>query len=234
MAVVRTFLKEILFSWKSWWLVNYFKTHLFFTIIIFAAVIHFSCLYLSIWESRTGFIIQDPLLSRLTPKEFSLQIFSIVHSSILITFILLLDNPKAILKALQGYSLALFLRTVSIYFVPLEPPAGMIFLNDPITASFLNSVHVVTKDLFFSGHISAMCVFIYFSKNKIWKTYLMLITPFLAVMILWQHVHYTLDIIAAPFFTYLCCKCIDKLNEIWAYGIDNLESQMVSIKRNNS
>lgn len=216
-------------SWKKWWSIKLFRIQLILTLLTFVIILHYSCLFISIWEARIGVVVHDPVLNMLSPKNFSIPIFFIVHSSIVITFILLLDEPNVLTKAFQAYSLALFLRTVSIYFVPLEAPKGMIFLEDPITASFLNSINVVTKDLFFSGHISAMCVFIYFSTHKIWKKYLLFITPILAILILWQHVHYTLDIIAAPFFTFLCCKLVDIVNKRWNYGIDNLQHQNIDV-----
>lgn len=233
MNVLSLFIEEVKTSWKQWWSVKNFKLHLLSTIILFGTVMYFSCLYLSIWEARNGIIIEDPLLNMLSPRDFSIPIFFIVHSSTIITFILLQKNPPLLLKAFQGYSIALLLRTISIYIVALEPPKGMIFLNDPITSTFLNSVHVVTKDLFFSGHISAMCVYIYFAQNNFWKRYLMFITPILAAMILWQHVHYTLDIIAAPFFTYLSCKLIEKLHEKSEFGIDNLSTRLKEIQESN-
>lgn len=232
MNAVQSFFKGIPKAWKSCWSIKYFKVHFFFSFILFASVIHFSCLYLSIWETRTGISIIDPLLSRLPPREFSVQIFSIVHSSLLITLVLFLATPKKLLKALQAYALLLFFRTLFIYIFPLEAPKGMIFLQDPITAFFLNSVNVVTKDLFFSGHISAMCLFVYFTDNKVWKTYLMFATPLLALLILWQHVHYTIDIVAAPFFAFICCKFVDVVNERWEFGIDNIESERLEISSN--
>ncbi|HPH87080.1 MAG TPA: phosphatase PAP2-related protein [Chitinophagales bacterium] len=232
MNAVKSFFKEISEAWKSCWSVKYFKIHFLFSFILFAAVIHFSCLFLSIWETRIGISIIDPLLSRLTPRDFSVQIFSIVHSSMLITLVLFLATPKKFLKGLQAYAILLFFRTLFIYILPLEAPRGMIFLQDPITAFFLNSVNVVTKDLFFSGHISAMCLFLYFTDNKVWKTYLMIATPMLALLILWQHVHYTIDVVAAPFFAFICCKFIDVVNERWEFGLDNIQSEQLELSRN--
>lgn len=231
MNLVQSFFLEMKTSWTSCWSNRFFRVHFFFSFFIFAFVIHLSCMFLSIWETRKGFILIDPLLSRLTPREFSTQIFALVHSSLLITLVLFLASPKKLLKALQAYALVLFLRTLSIYILPLEAPRGMIFLQDPVTAFFLNSVNVVTKDLFFSGHISAMCLFVYFTENRIWKTYLMIATPVLATMILWQHVHYSIDVMAAPLFTYLGCRFIDKVNETWEFGIDNIESKPLEAQR---
>ena len=120
MNAVQSFFKGIPEVWKSCWSIKYFKVHFLFSFILFAAVIHFSCLYLSIWETRKGISIIDPLLSRLPPRDFSVQIFSIVHSSLLITLVLFLAIPKKLLKALQAYALLLFFRTLFIYIFPLD------------------------------------------------------------------------------------------------------------------
>lgn len=193
------------------------------TITVFIAVIHYCTLYMSIWETRKGTLILDPLLNRIPPHDFSLPIFCIIHSALVLSLLLNLITPKQLLKAFQAYSLLLIIRTLCIYYIPLERPTGMIYLQDPITAFFLNNVNVVTKDLFFSGHISTMCLFMYYSPKKFWRSYLMFVTPLLAGLILWQHVHYTVDIVAAPFFAFATCKFIDVLHERWEYGVEKLE-----------
>lgn len=225
MQVVKSFVAEVKTVWSAHWGHKHFKAHLLFSFLIFSFVLYYSCLFLSMWETRKGYIFIDPLLNRLQPREFSFQIFTIVHSSLLITLVLFLADPRKLMKGLQAYAVLLSLRTLTIYLFPLERPQGMIFLEDPITGFFLNSVHVVTKDLFFSGHVSAMCLFLYFTENKIWKTYLMIATPVLALLIMWQHVHYSIDVMAAPVFAFLSCKWIDKIHERWEYGIDNLQPE---------
>ncbi|MDB5227137.1 MAG: hypothetical protein JWN78_1330 [Bacteroidota bacterium] len=216
------FFRDIKTAWKSIWSSKIFRAHFFLTVVIFAVVAHYCTLYISTWEIRRGTSLLDPLLNMLTPRDFSVYIFCILHSAILLSLFFSLDDPKELLKAFQAYSLLLLLRTSFIYFIPLEAPKGMIYLEDPFVGFFLNSVHVVTKDLFFSGHISSMFLFIYFSHKKFWRTYLKIVTPILAALLLWQHVHYTVDIIAAPFFAFICCKLIDVLNERWEYGMGRI------------
>lgn len=140
-------------------------------------------------------------------------------------------HTQKFLKGLQAYAILLFQNTLYLYFA-IGSASWNDFLQDPITAFFLNSVNVVTKDLFFSGHISAMCLFLYFTDNKVWKTYLMIATPMLALLILWQHVHYTIDVVAAPFFAFICCKFIDVVNERWEFGLDNIQSEQLELSRN--
>ncbi|MFN8238922.1 MAG: phosphatase PAP2-related protein [Chitinophagales bacterium] len=226
--MIRLFFANMITTWKSLWASKHFRMQFLLTFLLFASVIYFSSLYLSILEVRRGTVLLDPFLNRLPPKEYSLPIFCIVHSSLLISLILILLHPKAFLKALQGVSLLLILRTLTVYAVPLEPPIGMIYLQDPITGFFLNNVNVVTKDLFFSGHVSVMCLLIYFSPDRYWRIYLTFVTPVLALLIMWQHVHYSVDVIAAPFFALFCGKVIDKLNERWAFGVDNIELSRVN------
>ncbi len=223
MNSVTQFFSDIKSSWKLLWQSKMFKIHFVLTFVIFAVVTHYCTLYISVWETRKGTLLLDPLLHHITPRDFSIPIFCILHSAILLSAFFNLSTPKELLKGFQTYALLLIMRTAFIYFIPLEPPTGMIYLNDPVVGMFLNKVNIVTKDLFFSGHISSMCLFIYFSKIKFWKTYLKIVTPILAMLILWQHVHYTIDIIAAPFFAYICCRVIDVMNQRWEYGINKIE-----------
>ena len=226
MNSITQFFSDIKSAWRLGWNSKVFKIHFALTFIFFAVVGHYCALNISIWQTRRGTLLLDPLLQHLHPRDFSIPIFCIIHSAILLTAFFNLPTPKELLKAFQAYTILLLLRTIFIYAYPLEPPMGMIYLNDPVIGLIMNNVNIVTKDLFFSGHISTMCLFIYFSQNKIWKTYLKFVTPILALLILWQHVHYTIDIIAAPFFAFLCCKLVDILNERWEYGINNATQQM--------
>lgn len=226
MKTLSHFFSEIKNAWKIHLQSNVFKLYLIFTILFFAITVHFCTTWISILECRNGLCFTDPIVNIFTPKKLSVQIFCIVHSAMFLSIFFNLPTPKDLLKAFQAYSILLILRTFFIYAIPLEPPVGMIYLNDPLTGVFLNNINVVTKDLFFSGHISAMCVFIYFSQNKLWKKWLIFVTPILAVMLLWQHVHYTIDIIAAPFFALLCCKFIDILNQRISFGIVKVQYQV--------
>jgi hypothetical protein len=225
MREVSRFFMNIRISWKTLWTSNVFRMHFILTFVLFVVITHYCTWYMSVWETRKGILLLDPLLNHLPPHDFSLPIFLLIHSALFLSVFFNLDDPKMLLKAFQGYALLLIVRTICIYLIPLETPRGMIYLRDPFIAMMLNHVNVVTKDLFFSGHISSMCLFIYFSHKRSWRTYLKFATPVLAALILWQHVHYTVDIIAAPFFAFACCKLTDILNERWEYGMDRRLSQ---------
>jgi hypothetical protein len=96
----------------------------------------------------------------------------------------------------------------------------MILLRDPfLTLVFGSETEVAVKDLFFSGHIATMCLLVLVSDKGIWKTYLSIATVVLAVLIAWQHVHYSIDILAAPFFAFFCSKGVEQFHERTEFGL---------------
>ena len=83
-----------------------------------------------------------------------------------------------------------------MFLFPLEPPKGIIPLQDPLV-SFMTPNHVVAlRDLFFSGHCATMMILYLVAVSplvKKWMKFILVAVPFL---ILWQRVHYTIDVIA--------------------------------------
>ncbi|HEX3386290.1 MAG TPA: phosphatase PAP2-related protein, partial [Mucilaginibacter sp.] len=62
------------------------------------------------------------------------------------------------------------------------------------------------KDLFFSGHTSTM-VLIYLCLQKRTDKLIALIAAFaVACLLLVQHIHYTIDVLAAPVVVYPCYR----------------------------
>ena len=168
-----------------------------------------------IFEQRKGIQIIDPLLTRLPVVDSSTLIFSLTYSALAIFILTNLNNPMRFIKGMQAYTLLLTMRTITIYLVPLEPPIGMIVLKDTVSNFFMNSGNgtYIVKDLFFSGHISAIMLFFLVAENKTIKIILVSLAVVIASLILLQRVHYTMDIIAAPFFSYLAIKTVAALNK---------------------
>jgi len=86
--------------------------------------------------------------------------------------------------------------------LPLEPPSDLIQLKDPITYLFYGNEYV-TKDLFFSGHTATQFLMFLCLKKKTERMILLVSTFLIAIMVLFQHVHYTVDVLAAPIIAYL-------------------------------
>lgn len=201
-----------------------FKIYFVATVTTFALVIHTCTKYITIWDTRVGVQLFDPLLNLLTPINLSIPIFMLVYSCMLTAVLNELKNPFQFQKALQAYAILLLLRTATIFLFPLEPPANMIVLRDPFIELFLSNggTQIVVKDLFFSGHVSAMVLFTYYISHPTIKKVFIPLTFVLAIMILIQHVHYTIDVVAAPFFAIFSCKIVDRFHAKSEYGFYSL------------
>ena len=103
---------------------------------------------------------------------------------------------------LWSYVIMSISRLVVITAVPLNPPAGLLELKDPISNTFYG-MKVVTKDLFYSGHTSTVFLMFLCVKKRKDKITLLAATLLVGFLLLLQHVHYTIDVLAAPVFTFI-------------------------------
>ena len=108
-------------------------------------------------------------------------------------------RPICLIMALQSYCLMVLIRTAAMFVVPLNGPPDMIPLVDPIVQYF-GSGNVLTKDLFFSGHTATLALLSIASGDRFYKAIFAISATIVAVLITWQHVHYTIDVLSAPFF----------------------------------
>ena len=102
-------------------------------------------------------------------------------------------------------------RALTIYLVPLEPPVNIIPLVDPVIESLFYGGQVLLKDLFFSGHTANLILIGLIVEQKMIKNILLISGVMVGTMVLLQHVHYSIDVLAAPFFSFATYKI-----SVWA------------------
>lgn len=208
-------------AWRKAFVSNGFRNQFFLTLLFFAVVCMHNFHYLRIWQGREGIQINDWVLNQLPPHDFSLEIFLLEYCTMLLVIVTTLARPNQFVKGLQMFGLIILARTICIYLFPLDPPKDMIRLDDPFAAFFLHSKDsFVTKDLFFSGHISALSLLILISVNKYIKGWVLAATILVGTLILCQHVHYTLDVICAPLFSFTCYKIVLFIHNESRYGFE--------------
>ncbi|MBU1095261.1 MAG: sphingomyelin synthase family protein [Bacteroidetes bacterium] len=158
-------------------------------------------IFLQFIEQRTGAILNDPILELFNPLDLTWLTFALIYGCLIIAVLYLFEKPELLRAAIFTYSITVTFRIVVMYLLPLEPPAQMIPLNDPFV-QFFGSGEILTKDLFFSGHTSTLFILFLITESKPLKNIFLTATVLVAIFVVLQHVHYTVDVIAAPFFAY--------------------------------
>jgi hypothetical protein len=179
-----------------------FKVRIIFVLLTLALIGFFIGSFFNYIQGRQGFKMNDVLVSSFSPLDVSVYIFICIYSVILITLLTLCFHPSLLLLGLTAYAILILARIVCLYLIPLEPLPTMILLKDPFVKYFFYNEIIITKDLFFSGHVSTLCLLAILNPVKVFRYAFILITFFTAILILLQHVHYTIDVLAAPFFAW--------------------------------
>lgn len=190
-------------NWKKAWSYPAFRAQLVLLIFVVLFLVFFIPVFFNYIQSRPGYQLNDVILSRIPPRDLSLFTFLLIYSVVLTAIVSLIPYPILFLKFFQAYCLLTILRIFSLYLLPLEPDLSMIPLNDPLIGHFFYSGKMITKDLFFSGHVSTMFLLFLSIRNRVLKYYFFIAMLLVALCIILQHVHYTIDIVAAPVFSWI-------------------------------
>lgn len=162
-------------------------------------------------QSRTGSIINDPIMRLTEPVDFSVYTFLMIYSVLISGIVIICYFPERLLKSLQAYAILVLMRLVTMLLVPLEPVADLIPLGDPFIGYFFYGNTLITKDLFFSGHVSTLFLLVLCVPFRILKLIYIIATILTGVFVLLQHVHYSVDILAAPVFSWVGFKIANSI-----------------------
>lgn len=196
--------QEITKNWKEAAANPAFRKRLYAGLVIWITVLIIFPFFFNYIESRNGIVLNDFIINALPAYDVSVPTFLIIWSMFLLFLYRAIYNPQILLLFLWGFIFLSLSRFISIYLVPLNPPTQIIALRDPITNIFYGKNHpFITKDLFYSGHTSTQFLMFLCFQKKTDKTLALLSTIIVGVLVLIQHVHYSIDVIAAPILTYL-------------------------------
>jgi len=187
--------------WSPAWKIPSFRLKLWVGMAVFAGILVSLPFFFDAIEDRNGHVLSDFILEKIPAHNFSVAVFFLIWSSCLLLVVRIPGDPMILLITLWAYNGVTLLRMACIGLISLNPPAGLIPLADPITNQFYGS-HYITHDLFFSGHTTTVFL-VYLCLKKKWdRMYTLLASVLLGIFLLVQHVHYTIDVLAAPVFTY--------------------------------
>jgi hypothetical protein len=157
-------------------------------------------------EKRTdGVVLHDWILAHLPSHDLSVPIFILIWSMGLLMMWRALYNPRVCITYIWTLNFVCIARFVTISLVKLNPPMGLVPLIDPSTSAFYGHTFI-TKDLFFSGHTATMVLVYLHLQKRTDKIIALVAALLLVIMLLIQHIHYTIDVLAAPVIVYGCWR----------------------------
>lgn len=163
-------------------------------------VFTFFSYFIEVIESRPGVILHDPFLKMIEPRDLTWFIFFLIYLCIALCVASVRKDPYHLTLGLKAYGIMLLFRMLTLWLTPLDPPPQMILLIDPVVEIIGTGGRTLTRDLFFSGHTSTLFLLFLAVPNKRLKYFCLLSCFIVASCVLHQHVHYVIDVLAAPFF----------------------------------
>lgn len=190
-------------EWQTAWNIPGFPQRLIVGIILVGSILSFYPFFFQRIQQRPGITLNDPLLALIPPHNVSVPLFILIWTLSALAAIRAVQNPRILLIFTWSFLLLSVFRTLTISLVPLDPPAGLIGLQDPLSNFFYGHDRFITKDLFFSGHTSNMFLLYLCLTGRGDRKIALIVTFAVAILLLVQHVHYTLDILGGFLFGWL-------------------------------
>ncbi|QHS58024.1 hypothetical protein GWR56_20215 [Mucilaginibacter sp. 14171R-50] len=159
-------------------------------------------LFFSFIQKRKGTVLNDWVLAHVPAYDVSVVIFTIIWGMALLILIRALYNPVIYINYVWTLIFINIARMLTIYLVALDPPKGLIHLVDPLTGVFYGN-NVITRDLFFSGHTSTLVLIFLCLEKRTDKILGFISIVAVMALLLVQHIHYTIDVVAAPVIVYM-------------------------------
>ncbi|HZY35444.1 MAG TPA: phosphatase PAP2-related protein [Mucilaginibacter sp.] len=190
-------------NWKATWKSRHRRWQIIIGTVVIAAIIYILPYFFAYIQKRKGAVLNDWVLAHVPPHDVSVLIFSLIFGMALLIVIRTFNNASIYITFCWTLIFVYIVRFITLSLVALDPPPGMVLLADPLNNAFYRNA-AITKDLFFSGHTTTM-VLIYLCLQKRADKIIALIAAFaVACLLLVQHIHYTIDVLAAPVVVYPC------------------------------
>jgi hypothetical protein len=195
-------LSSVTRAWTAVWPDRRFRVEAVLSLAVLVAVLNVMARFLTWVEHRPGVVLPDAVLAAIAPRDVTWVTFTLVYGGLLTAVAVLLPYPRRLVLGLQAYTLMVLLRLAVMAVTPLEAPPGMLPLKDPLV-EVLGTGQVLTKDLFFSGHTSTLFLLTLLAPKRATRAFFLVCTAMVAACVLWQHVHYTVDVVVAPVFSFI-------------------------------
>jgi hypothetical protein len=184
-------------TWRQGWAVPAFRAALLAGCAV-GAVVAVALPHFFAWiDARPGMVPEDPFLSHWGPRDVSSIIFTVLYGTLVVVLASIAKHPLRVLQGLYAYVLVLLLRMLAMTLLTFAPPPDIIPLVDPFTQGFYPGGTPFLKDLFFSGHTATLMLMALLAERRMVRWIAALATVAIGLLVLLQHVHWTVDVLAA-------------------------------------
>jgi membrane-associated phospholipid phosphatase len=197
-------------EWQHAWNITDFRRKVIMGLIVVTTILSLLPFFFQRIEQRHGILLNDPLLRWLPAYSISVPLFIVIWAITILSIVRAIQNPWMFLNFLWAFIVMSLFRVLTITLVPLDPPAGLIGLVDPLSNAFYGD-KFITKDLFFSGHTSSVFLLYLSLPGRLDKRLALLGTFCVAFLLLVQHVHYTLDVLGGFVFAWISYRIATRL-----------------------
>lgn len=184
-------------NWHSAWREPAFRSLLLGGLFLGAALMWFLPLFFRWVGQRPDRLLTDHMLALVGPADVSTITFTVLYGTLVVVLASVAPMPWMVLRGLYAYIIMVLLRVVAMAVVPLAPPPGIIPLEDPVTQVFYPDNTPFLKDLFFSGHTATLMIMALLARWRWAKGLAVAATILVGSLVLVQHVHWTVDVLAA-------------------------------------
>ncbi|MFD1256732.1 phosphatase PAP2-related protein [Mucilaginibacter terrae] len=202
-------------NWKAIWASTTQRSLMLAGSVVVALILSAMPFFFQSIEHRPGVQLNDYILSHVPAQDVSVYIFLVIWSMAGLTLFRAVQTPSVYVRYVWLYIVICLTRMLTISLVPLAAPAGLVELVDPLTNVFYGHT-VVTKDLFYSGHTASLLTMYFCLPKKSDRVLVIFATTIVGCLLLVQHVHYTVDVLAAPIFVFLLNRILQ--STIFANG----------------
>jgi len=163
---------------------------------------HFAYLYVD--NHVNGTPVGDIFLSHLPTVNLDFFIVQGALISTLVAIILFIIKPNYLSFSLKSLAFFIIIRSFFISLTHLGVNLHQITLNtNAIGFDVYDFLYNAKNDFFFSGHVGASFLFaLIFWKETWWRYLFLAFSVVFGISMLLAHMHYSIDVFAAPFMTY--------------------------------
>ena len=193
-------------AWGSAWRTRSFRTAMFASLTLGVVIMLGVPFFFDHIGAKPGWWPPDPLIARFGPVDVTWLTFTVLYGGVVFSVVRAVPEPFLLVRGMHAYVLLQLVRMVTMELVTLEPPVDIIPLVDPVTAAFYPGGVPFLKDLFFSGHTATLALMVCISRGTGARWGMVVATVTVAALVVVQHVHWSIDVLAAPFFVWLAWR----------------------------